>query len=281
MNIKHCYKLAIIIFIILILLYNSINLNKYFTYSQNNQLYKILDLMPEYEISINNIPNELKSHLVIYNISNIKEIDKMNNKTKSETVLSILASNNKTINNLYNRLHIFDTLSFTGSYFPSIHTDIEWNKIQNDGFQVWCLVENYNKNNIGNMYILYNDYLYNKYKDIGINLRIYNNKIAVTKNCYNKEMFQFIKPKNILEYMSINTFMQTTKKFYLNFKEGDCIVLNKNIIHMSDYRTSSNLRKAFNFRVAIKTNNKLKLSNEKCGYVHNINNTNNKPYFFF
>ena len=49
----------------------------------------------------------------------------------------------------------------------------------------------------------------------------------------------------------------------------------KNVIHMSDYRDKSNHRKSYNFRIAIKQNNKLKISQSKCGFINDSSIMNN------
>jgi hypothetical protein len=62
-----------------------------------------------------------------------------------------------------------------------------------------------------------------------------------------------------------------TTKYYLDFYPGDTILFAKNVIHMSDYRDSSNKRKTFNFRVILKDNGNINISPSKCGYVHELN----------
>jgi hypothetical protein len=234
----------------------------------NNKFYSIVEQIPEQRITVDNIPPELKSQISCINIPNIHEINKKKN--KADIVLNIFARKHKSISDIYKKLYIYDTLSFSGSYFPTAHTDIEWNKVRNDGFQIWSLVENKNKEKKGNMFILYNEYLYNKYKDTAIFLRIHNGKIAVIRNCYQSEFMWWVNPKFIYEYIPISKFIEDTRKYYLDFQSGDTILFLKNTLHMSDYRDSSGNRKAFNFRVAIKEDGKLKLSKDSCGYVHNL-----------
>lgn len=66
-------------------------------------------------------------------------------------------------------------------------------------------------------------------------------------------------------------FIKNTIKFYLDFSPGDSILFQKNVVHIYDYRDSSVDRKSYNFRVAIKDNNKLNISSCNCGYVHELN----------
>ena len=209
---------------------------------------------------MDNIPNELKPYIRCINIPNIQ--------TDSNFILNEFIKVHSDLQYASNKLVIFDRLEQPGSYFPSAHTDIEWNKITNFGFQIWSLIQNNNNNNIGNMYLLYNPYLWEKYKNTSINLRIYKNKIAVVKNCKFSECLRYIKSDYILELIPIPEFIKNTKKYYLDFKSGDSILFKKNVLHMSDYRDTTTKRQAFNFRVAIKENNKINISDSNCGYVN-------------
>lgn len=270
-NEKYCKLLCILCILILIIYWfhvNIINFYKNYIYMINNKFYSIMDQIPEQQITVSNIPEELKDQILCMNIPDIHDINK--NKNKADIVLDMFAKKYVSIGNIREKLHIYDTLSFSGAYFPTAHTDTEWNKVRNDGFQIWCLLENKNEEKKGNMFILYNEYLYSKYKDDAIFLRVYKGRIAVIRNCYYSEFMWYINPKLIYEYMSIDQFIRTTKKYYLDFNTGDTILFLKNTLHMSDYRDSSRKRTAFNFRIAIKENNKLKISNDPCGYVHNL-----------
>lgn len=59
--------------------------------------------------------------------------------------------------------HVMDYLRFKAPYAFGAHTDTEWNSIANDGYQVWCLLSNENMDNKGNMFLIDNEYLFNKY----------------------------------------------------------------------------------------------------------------------
>ena len=178
-------------------------------------------------------------------------------------------------------LVIFDVLRHKGAYFPSMHTDTEWNKVDNDGFQVWCLEYNKNKNKIGNMFIFENMYLENKYKHMKYFLRPgKNGGILVVKNCTLAEsvITGKIKQQYVMEEMTREQFVNTTKKYYLDFEAGDCMAFDSNLLHMSDYRDRGNMRQSFNFRVALKNNKgELKLNPLGCGYVNSLSSTLKNP----
>lgn len=258
--------LALLVIALVILYKAKTTIYKNYLYYINEDFYKVLDRTETHNVSVNNIPTELKGYITCMNIENIEEV-----KTDSTYILTKFIDHLKVSENIkmnIDDLFIFDELNFSGSYFPSAHTDIEWNKIKNDGFQVWSLIEN--KESTGNMFILYNKYLYDKYKDDTIFLRFYKGKIAVVKNCYDAEFLWYINPTYIHELITIDDFVKHTKKYYLNFKAGDSILFAKNVIHMSDYRNKKSKRKAFNFRVAKTNNNQLFISETKCGYVHSL-----------
>lgn len=81
--------------------------------------------------------------------------------------------------------------------------------------------------------------------------------------------------------MTPEQFKNTTKKYYLDFEEGDCMIFDSNILHMSDYRDTSKLRKSFNFRVALKDENgDLHLDPQGCGYVNSVSSTVKNPSKF-
>lgn len=251
----------VILIIILFIYFNAVALNKYRIYNENIEFFKVVDAMEYNDLTIDDIPPELESYVFGLNIPNIKKDPQM--------ILDQFVIHNEYLQQRYDDLFIFDALDFSGTYFPSAHTDIEWNKVKNDGFQVWTLLNN--DEYTGNMFIFFNQYLYDKYDGTGITLRIHDNQVAVLKNCLKINLLKRIVVENILELIPIDEFIRTTKKYYLDFKSGDTILFAKNVIHMSDYRNLSSKRTAFNFRVAIKdTNgsNKINISDSNCGYVN-------------
>lgn len=262
MNYKLNNKTYIILIIIIILFYHSgiidkINFKIYNIYMKyyNQDIYKIIYNMKYTNININNIPNVLKDKISIFNIeTDFNKNKKINKNILIKKIFNSIDSKRYVTKNI----KIIDYLDNKSKYYFSPHTDIEWNLIKNDGYQVWILLNNNNKNNYGNMFIVYNEYLYNKYKNIYYNLFVKNGKINVSLNCkYN--VFQ----NDYIEDFEIDWFIKNTQLFYLDFNEGDCLVFNKNICHMSDIR-GNNSRHAINFRVVIDDVN---YDHNSCGYV--------------
>tara|TARA_B110000285_G_C14768769_1_gene443020 strand:- start:16 stop:486 length:471 start_codon:yes stop_codon:yes gene_type:complete len=139
--------------------------------------------MKHTNIDINNIPDNLKDKIEIINIKNNTYVS--SNKKQFITNIMNNMNDSKLFNNKLKDLTFSDFLDYKLMYSFGPHTDIEWNAIENDGYQVWCLLKNNHPNNYGNMFIIYNEYLFNKYtaKDIYYNLNIENNKITISKNC--------------------------------------------------------------------------------------------------
>ncbi len=269
-NSLHYLLYFLIIIVLSIILYiNRVNIYKKYAFNINKPFFEIADALETESFTINNIPDELKDYIQCLNIPNIQK--------DSELILNNFIENNHSLKELKNDLFIYDALDFSGAYFPSAHTDIEWNKIKNDGFQIWSLIKN--DQPTGNMFIFYNKYLYDKYKHTAIYLRKYKQKgidyIAVIKNCKYSEFLYYINKNYIYELIPVDEFVKQTKKYYLDFKPGDSMLFKKNVIHMSDYRNKTNHRKAFNFRVAIKKNKKLIISKSSCGYVNDTGIYNN------
>lgn len=273
--------LIIILFVILFFFYKNNERVYLYFYSDiqnksNLKLNQLLENLHTYPITINNIPFELRNKIVCFHVDLMNKPSK--NITRQQKINSTLDKLSKTNNNIFkfnkNNLVIMDVVDHPGTYFPSIHSDIEWNFIQNNGFQIWSLEKRHsNSNDVGNMFLYYNKYLFNKYNGVGIYIRLENNKILIVKNCILSEIPGLIINKNyILESMSINDFMKNTKKYYLKFNEGDCIAFNKNILHCSDYRVKNSSRISFNYRVVIKNKNQnIHINKDNCGYVHKLN----------
>lgn len=249
---------------------------------ENQEIYKVLDQMPTTNITRTTIPNSLRSRVHVVNIPGFTNLKSP--KDKCDIVLTAFCDQGKGLWNHTCRtdLIVFDVLEHTGAYFPSMHTDTEWNKVSNDGFQVWCLEYNKNTSKKGNMFVFENDHLQQQYNDTKYFLRMEDDKILVVKNClHSGKFFGGVNPEYVLETMTVETFVKTTKKYYLDFDEGDCMVFDANLLHMSDYRDTSDLRKSFNFRIAFKDENgDLHLDPNGCGYVNSVSHSVKNPSKF-
>jgi hypothetical protein len=170
-------------------------------------------------------------------------------------------------------LVVFDVLQARGAYLPGMHTDTEWNKVVNDGYQVWCLEENQNDANMGNMFIFANERLRAKYAGIGISVRVVGDEVRIVKNCGNVAVYMFEPTLEILERIPIAQFLDETTKHYLDVEAGDCVAFDRTLMHMSDYRDTGKKRLAINFRVAYRNEKGLEIDPEGCGYAGSVPRT--------
>lgn len=142
-------------------------------------------------------------------------------------ILPFINLNNKGVT--IDQLVVVDIINTYGSYFPSIHTDIEWNYYPMNGFQVWVLISNENHDK-GNMFFFET-----------------NDAIAGGGNSVNIEDKCFVcerkKERKTIE-------LKNTAR-YVNIREKNCVFFNQNMLHMSDFRQSDNTRHALNFRVLV------------------------------
>lgn len=269
--------LIIVLLILVIYKYNKqlvFDINQQLTRYDSSNVYKVLNQIETKFITINSIPTEYQDKMSCFNIPDYKKLT--TNREKCEVIIQKI---NDSIANKQKYV-VFDLINLQGSYFPSIHTDTEWNAIQNDGFQVWCLEQN-DDINYGNMFFIYNEYLLNKYKNMAIALRCTEDGIVVMKNCPSNYLWRVMKKSAILETIQISDFIKQTKKFYLKFNSGDCIVFNKDLLHMSDYRIkkTNKDRKSFNFRIVIKDDeNNVSLKND-CGYLDSKDKIHKSPNY--
>ena len=227
-------------------------------------------------ITSTDIPTEFKDRIQIIHIPNWNRI--RSRKRRCTAIIDEIRR--KQVRPITSEAVVFDVLEASGSYFPSMHTDTEWNMVLNDGFQVWCL--EYNNNVIpmlGNMFLVHNEYLRQRYKNTYYYLRQYGDQVYVIKNCTRTENPLTGKPllKYILEVIHVDVFVQQTRMFYLDIKPNDCLIFDKDVLHMSDFRDSSLRRKSLNFRVAYKTDGELTYSKTSCGYVNCLSTHIHKP----
>lgn len=215
----------------------------------NSMNYKIISKRSD-------IPFNLRNKILI--IKNNVKYDPKNKITFIKDIFkSIKYSNSQfKIDNTY----IVDFLDYKDKYYFGPHTDIEWNAIENPGFQVWSLIKN--KHNRGNIFIIYNPYLYKKYKNIGYYLKKKKNNIIVEKNCKFSEIISYG-----LETIPIDKFIKETELYYINIPPGYSLLFDKDICHISDQINNEN-RYAINFRVIY---NKIKFKKNNFGYVNNKN----------
>lgn len=118
-----------------------------------------------------------------------------------------------------------------GGYLPVIHTDTDWLMFpEHDGFQLWYLLENDHPDNQGNMFMIQTDAL--SPKDPPVHIEV------------SKDGSKFIKKKaDQWTYPVMETFRhekdkgdEVLKFEYLDMKPGDCMLMSKHSLHMSDPR---------------------------------------------
>ena len=235
---------------------------------RHKAMHDVIYSMKHTSIDIHNVPAVLRDKIFIFNI-NIRggyNNGNVNKKWLYKKIFSGLAHHNRDRGHgrgrhrryVTHNINVVDYLDYKTKYYFSPHTDVEWNVIANDGYQIWVLLRNENRHNHGNMFIVYNDFLYNKYTDVFYYLFVRDGKIHVAKNCSDSVITH---SKNVLEVFDVEWFMKNTQVFYLDLDPGDVLVFNKNICHMSDVR-GDRMRHAINFRVVV---NDLKLvKNNSC-----------------
>lgn len=250
-------------------------------YKNNKALYDLLDSMETIRITRTSIPESMRTRMHIINIPNFQDLSaRQKCKSAMDGFCQEGSLGGKACRD---DLVVFDVLQHTGAYIPSMHTDTEWNKLGNRGFQVWCLEYNHNADCVGNMFVFENSYLDRKYCDTAYYLRPRGDDILIVNNCKwaNKVIDGSVDDRYILETMTKKDFAESTTKYYLDFDEGDCMLFESNVLHMSDYRDKSELRKSFNFRVAIKDENgDLLVDPDGCGYLHSVSGSVRNPSMY-
>lgn len=246
---KQNYTFLIILLCFLIIKHkNALGLKiiTFVTYIENRKFYKIMDSMAITQAQCEDTDDKMKK-CVHVNVGSLSHLTNKNE--KAIEILKKILPNVKADLTL-DDICLVDVFDFTGSYFPSAHTDLEWVTFQDaPGFQVWYLNYNKNENNYGNMFLLENDYLYKKYSNTPLYLRAHKNKIRVLRNVPDA---LFTANAQVYDEIPLDQFKENTKVKYLNYVAGDCLVFSKGVIHMSDYRGNTKNRQAINFRVIIK-----------------------------
>ena len=155
--VRTTYILVTIVFLLCVYAYihrTSIytKLYMYYTMSTNTRMFEILDSLRLTNIDINNIPFELNEYIYCVHVPDIN--NKVNTRDKVVSILNKISQVNTEVRDRRGDLVVIDVFDLRGSYFPSMHTDMEWNALDNNGFQVWCLESNTHKLNYGNMFII-------------------------------------------------------------------------------------------------------------------------------
>lgn len=243
--------------------------------AQNRTMIDTLRRMDIHYITSDDIPSEFKGRIQIIHISEWNRI-----KSRRQRCEAIIEEIKRTrVRRITSNVVVFDVIDASGSYFPTMHTDTEWNLVRNKGFQIWCLEYNDNASRMGNMFLFHNEYLRRRYRHIYYYLRQYRDNVYVIRNCTHSQSVLTGKPlpQHVLDIIPVDTFVEQTKMFYLDIHPNDCLVFDRDVLHMSDYRDRSLNRKSFNFRVAYKTDGELKYSQSSCGYVNCLSTQIHKP----
>lgn len=133
-----------------------------------------------------------------------------------------------------------------GAYFPSIHWDTDWLQFPGvAGFQIWFLVHNIADE--GNMFLISTPELHSDDPPM---------KFVATKDGGMQKQFHD-KSKHECPLKRFKSIADARLKFqYLDLKPGDCLIMCKRQLHMSDPRLllkgKKNDRLAVNFRVIVR-----------------------------
>ncbi len=156
-------------------------------------------------------------------------------------------------------VRVVDYLDFKSGYAFSPHVDIEWNSITNDGYQVWHLVANEHRHNHGNLFLVYNPYVYERYKGTAYYLTMHDHTIHVRKNC----RYNVLTHGETLETFDADWFDQHTRVYYVDVRPGETLVFDRNLCHMTDALRATS-RYAVNFRVVYGDLDHV----DNCGYIN-------------
>ena len=144
---------------------------------------------------------------------------------------------------------VLDVLLFSGSYFPQMHTDLEWAIFQGDGFQGWYLLRN-EADDVGNMFIFETtDGAWSPpgRQPVVVRTDEEGEKAVVRLNDASNE-------PPVLETHDQFSDLKLKPK-YLAAKPGDCLVFGGQLMHMSDPRPlpdGMKPRVAMNLRVVLR-----------------------------
>lgn len=131
---------------------------------------------------------------------------------------------------------VLNVLSFPGSYFPVIHTDIDFGAFPvSHGFNVWYLMSN--PNPTGNMFILDTPQV-----EPHSYLEVLADKTLIVSQC------------NLKILREADPSIRTDGLSYIDADAGDCLIFGKTVYHMSDPRVEAHgdSRLAVNLRVLVR-----------------------------
>jgi len=217
--------------------------------AMHNFLVKKSTLLDKNNTNKNIDIDEINNYTVINNLS-LKSIKVNENTTEmSYNILKcLLASglihcNGKIITDI-NKCIIMDFLYSKNVTFGSVHTDLNYDWILSDAFNVWYLIEN--NDDYGNMFLLETDEYDKSYTPCKLDDYYNNNNknISVIKASLTEKLLQYGKKIGTLN-------LEKSKPKYLNIKNGECLVMSKHVLHITDLRRNNNVN-AINFRVVIK-----------------------------
>lgn len=276
------YVFIIIIVLVIFMLYDVKNIfyiavNYYITpliYNQNKYFLENFDqiIKPYYrnDVTYNNgsinINSEAKNEYCllkdVYDKDFIRELqsgskDAINNAFKK--IIGHIKINGKPVEP--NDFILLNSVNIEGSYFPYFHTDSEWATFcENDGFQVWILLqEDTNIAPRGNMFIM-------KTNEVQphTSIKIHEKGVDLVSNIFNSS------EHIIKSYSSLNDLHPEIE--YIKCNIGDAFIMNKNVYHCSDPVGIGSNRKAINFRLIYKPNDKMKLCNKNTFYTQSFIN---------
>jgi hypothetical protein len=193
--------------------------------------------------------DEINNYTIINNISlksiNIDE-DKpvmLYNILKCLLDSGLIHCNGKVITDI-NQCIIMDLLYTKNSTFGSVHTDIDYDWVLSEAFNVWYLIKN--NDDYGNMFLLETDEYDKSYTPCKLDDYYKNDdkNISVFKNNITRKLLEYGKKLGTLN-------LENIKPKYLNIKNGECVVMSKHVLHTPDLRRNNNVN-AFHFRVVIK-----------------------------
>lgn len=230
------------------------NLNKFKPFTKIS----LKDFSPNKQINANR--NNINEYTIVDMGDHYYDVKRIiNNRNRNESILRLLTETLKYVHLDGRSISpkdcvIVDLIQSSGQYFPSIHTDVEWETYnKQDGFQIWYLFKN--KSDVGNMFILDTPHV-----------------IPATHIFFDDDRNIEIRSQDSAEKMAAYTIDDLDVKImYLDMSEGECLIFGKNLYHTSDCRFPLNDRIAINFRVLLRNDDGSIYINPNCvGDYHRV-----------